>query len=292
MELLMKLVWLLVTVDFGIYCIQKIGMRKITNPFDIYKLLPQTNCRECTLPNCLAFSAAVIRGQKKLTDCPYLKTDDKEQLVSRIRVREEFNRTRGEDLETLKSLICSVNLSAKAHLLGARVVANKLAVKSLGKDFFIDAKGNVTSECHTHAWMSVPLLSYIVHSSGMDPTGRWIPFRELKDGSPMNALFEQRGEKPLKNLLDRNSELLEELLGMFSGARTDNRLFSSDIALTLYPLPKVPILFCYWTPEGDMDSDLTIFFDASAEKHLPIESLFSLGVGLVMMFEKIAGKHI
>jgi hypothetical protein len=41
-----------------------------------------------------------------------------------------------------------------------------------------------------------------------------------------------------------------------------------------------------------MDSDLTIFFDASAEKHLQIESLFSLGVGLVMMFEKIARKHI
>ena len=267
-------------------------MEKITNPFDIYKLLPQTNCRECALPNCLAFSAAVIRGQKKLNDCPYLKTDNKEQLASRIRVREEFNRTRGEDLETLKSMVRTVNLSAKAHLLGARIVSGKLAIKSLGKDFYVDAQGNVTSECHTHTWMSVPLLSYIVHGSGMDPTGRWVPFRELKNGSPMNALFEQRGETPLKNLLDRNSELLGDLLGMFSGARADNRLFSSDIALTLYPLPKVPILFCYWEPEGDMDSDLTIFFDASAEKQLPIESLFSLGVGLVMMFEKITGKHI
>jgi hypothetical protein len=267
-------------------------MAKITNPFDIYKLLPQTNCGECALPNCLAFSAAVIRGQKKLADCPYLKAEDKEELVKRISIREEFNRARGEDLDALKGMMSAVNLSAKAHLLGARLVSGKLAIKSLGKDFFVDAKGNVTSECHTHAWMCVPLLGYIVHSNGMDLTGRWVPFRELKDGSPMNALFKQRGEKPLKKLLDRNSELLEDLLGMFSGERADNRLFSSDIALTLYPLPKVPILVCYWNPEGDMDSDLTIFFDASAEKHLQIESLFSLGVGLVMMFEKIARKHI
>jgi hypothetical protein len=63
------------------------------------------------------------------------------------------------------------------------------------------------------------------------------------------------------------------------------------MALSLYPLPKVPILICYWHAEGDMDSDLNIFFDVSAEKHLKIESIFSLGVGLVMMFEKIARKH-
>jgi hypothetical protein len=139
--------------------------------------------------------------------------------------------------------------------------------------------------------MTVPLLSYVAQSSGESVTGRWVPFRELKDGSPMHSLFMQRAEKPLKNLLDNNSELLEELISMFSGKRGDSSLFASDIALCLYPLPKVPILICYWRPDGDMDSDLTIFFDASADKHLKIESIFSLGVGLVMMFEKIARKH-
>jgi len=266
-------------------------MAKITNPFDIYKRLPQTNCGECTLPNCLAFSAAVIKGSKKLTECPYIKNEDREILASRIGIREDFNRIRGDDLELLKSRIIDVDFSVKADLIAAELVADRLAIKSLGKDFFIDRHGNVTSECHTHVWMTVPLLSYVVQSSGADLTGRWVPFRELKDGSPMNPLFVQRAEKPLKKLIDSNSELLGDMISMFSGARADNNLFSSDIALSLYPLPKVPILICYWNPEGDMDSDLNIFFDASAEKHLRIESLFSLGVGLVMMFEKIAQKH-
>jgi hypothetical protein len=267
------------------------NMAKITNPFDIYKLLPQTNCGECTLPNCLAFSAAVIKGQKDLADCPYIKTADKEKLAGRIGIREDFSRARNEDLKMLKNRVSIMDFSTKAAVLGAKIVAGKLVVRSLGKDFFIDSKGNVTSECHTHAWMTAPLLSYLVHSSGEDITGRWVPFRELKDGSPMNPLFVQRGEKPLKKLIDSNSELLGDLISMFSGARADNNLFSSDIALSLYPLPKVPILICYWKPEGDMGSDLNIFFDASADQHLNIEALFSLGVGLVMMFEKIARKH-
>jgi len=266
-------------------------MAKITNPFEIYRLLPQTNCGECALPNCLAFSAAVIKGQKSLAECPYIKSADKEQLANRIGIREDFSRARGEDLKILQSRVSNIDFSTKAEPLGAKFVSGKLAVKSLGKDFFIDTNGNVTSECHTHVWMTVPLLSYIIHSSGENITGRWVPFRELKDGGPMNPLFVQRGEKPLKKLLDSNSELLGDLISMFSGERADNSLFSSDIALSLYPLPKVPVLICYWNPEGDMDSDLNIFFDVSAEKHLNIESIFSLGVGLVMMFEKIARKH-
>lgn len=266
-------------------------MSEITNPFEIYKILPQTNCGECTLPNCLAFSAAIIKGQKKLDDCPYIKPDDKEQLAGRIGKREGFERARGEDLEILKSKVSDIDFSTKANLLGAQIVSGKLAIKSLGKDFYVDSKGGVTSECHTHVWMTVPLLSYIITSNGKNISGNWVPFRELRDGSPMNPLFVQRAEKPLKKLIDNNRDLLGDLISIFSGERADNNLFASDIALSLYPLPKVPILICYWNPEGDMDSDLNIFFDASAENHLKIESIFSLGVGLVMMFEKIAQKH-
>jgi len=264
---------------------------KITNPFAIYKKLPQTNCRECSLPNCLAFAAAVIKGNMQLSRCPYLSTADREELASRIGIREEFNRIRGENLEFLKEKVSAIDLAAKAEVLGARFVSGKLVIKSLGKDFFIDNQGNVTSECHTHVWMTVPLLSYVVQSTGGNIGGRWVHFRELKDGSAMNPLFVQRSEKPLKKLIDTNNELLEDLISMFSGERADNNLFSSDIALSLYPLPKIPILICYWRPEVDMDSDLNIFFDSSAEKHLKIESIFSLGVGLVMMFEKIARQH-
>jgi hypothetical protein len=40
-----------------------------------------------------------------------------------------------------------------------------------------------------------------------------------------------------------------------------------------------------------MDSELNIYFDSSASDHLEIRSIYSLAVGLVMMFEKIARQH-
>jgi hypothetical protein len=59
----------------------------------------------------------------------------------------------------------------------------------------------------------------------------------------------------------------------------------------LHPLPKVPLLICYWKPEEDLASDLNIFFDSKAEENLNIESIYMLGTGLVIMFEKLALRH-
>jgi hypothetical protein len=106
----------------------------------------------------------------------------------------------------------------------------------------------------------------------------------------MNQLFARKGEQGLRQLLDRHTDLLEGLIDIFSGQRP-RADFAADLAVVLSPLPKLPILICYWQPEEDMASDLNIFFDSSASDHLDIRSIYALAVGLVMMFEKIAQKH-
>jgi hypothetical protein len=53
----------------------------------------------------------------------------------------------------------------------------------------------------------------------------------------------------------------------------------------------VPLLICYWKPEDGLESSLNIFFDATAEENLNIESIYILGAGLVIMFEKLAVRH-
>jgi len=42
------------------------------NAFQVYKLLPQTNCGKCGEPNCMAFAVALLGGKKKVEDCPPL----------------------------------------------------------------------------------------------------------------------------------------------------------------------------------------------------------------------------
>jgi acetyl-CoA decarbonylase/synthase complex subunit gamma len=47
----------------------------------IYKLLPQTNCKECGFPTCLAFAMKLAAKQVELGACPYVSEDSKKQLA-------------------------------------------------------------------------------------------------------------------------------------------------------------------------------------------------------------------
>jgi acetyl-CoA decarbonylase/synthase, CODH/ACS complex subunit gamma len=47
----------------------------------IYKLLPQTNCKECGFPTCLAFAMKLAAKQVELTSCPYVSEESKAQLA-------------------------------------------------------------------------------------------------------------------------------------------------------------------------------------------------------------------
>ena len=48
----------------------------------IYKLLPQTNCKECGFPTCLAFAMKLAAKQVELSSCPYVSDESKEQLAA------------------------------------------------------------------------------------------------------------------------------------------------------------------------------------------------------------------
>src|SRR5512136_908139 len=48
----------------------------------IYKLLPQTNCKDCGFPTCLAFAMKLAAKQAELSACPYVSETSKAQLES------------------------------------------------------------------------------------------------------------------------------------------------------------------------------------------------------------------
>jgi hypothetical protein len=265
-------------------------MSQIRTPLELYKHLPRTNCGDCGITTCLAFAAAVIKEEARLADCSHLDRDVAATLEGLIKKQVNIESIREEQLIELKKKVGTIDIVSRAGLLGGQKSNGIIIIKCLGKDFEIDASGGVASQCHTHAWFSLPLLDYLLHSRGVDISGQWVPFRELEHGRTWAPLFAQRCENPLKLIADSYNDLFEDLISLFSGTSAHDR-FDSDIAVILYPLPKVPVLICYWRPDEGMESKLHIFFDETAEQNLSIGSLFTLGTGLVRMFEKIMHRH-
>lgn len=265
-------------------------MTQIRTPLELYKHLPRTNCGSCGISTCLAFAAAVLKEEKRLTDCPFLDPEAAPALEGRLGRHRNMEAIREEQLAELRKKLATIDLPGRAAALGGRVEGPSLVITCLGRDFLIDPQGNVASQCHTHAWFSLPLLDYVLQSKGRAPSGRWVPFRELPNGRTWAPLFEQRCERPMQAIADAYSDLFSDLVSMFSGS-SSRPVLDSDVSVTLHPLPKVPLLVCYWRPEDGMASKLHLFFDETAEENLPVESLFTLATGISRMLERIMHTH-
>ena len=56
-------------------------MAKFNNTMNVLKLLPKTNCRKCNKPTCLAFAAALSRGEADRNQCSGLLNPISEYAV-------------------------------------------------------------------------------------------------------------------------------------------------------------------------------------------------------------------
>lgn len=238
----------------------------------------------------MAFAALVFKGEKPLEGCPHIDGGLLEQLGEKT-IKKETNEQREEELlRQLKTEVAAVDFSAVADKLGARLVEDKLAIKCLGKDFFIDNQANIDSECHVNAWLKIPMLNYVTSGKTSDLHGAWVPFVQLKEGMSWNNFFLKRCEEPLKRIADADATLFFDIVQVFGGTKL-NESSTADWSLVLYPLPKVPFLIRYWGPEDDFESDLKLFFDKSTDSNLNVEAIYLLGRGLVEMFKLIMLKH-
>lgn len=260
------------------------------NAMEIFQLLDKSNCRECGVKTCLAFAGAVFKGKRKLDECPKLDRETIERFSGEPESQNTVEQNRAEYLKKLKNEIANLDLAAAAKRVKARFSGDKLTLKVLGKDFSVDTKGNLSANIHINPWVTIPFLNYILYGKGLPVSGNWVSFRELKDGKERYPLFQKRCEEPMKRVADIYTNLFDDMVHILNGKQVEKQ-FESDISVVLHPLPEVPIMVCYWSPEDGFESSLNVFFDQTADENLDIGSVFTLGAGLTQMFEKITLRH-
>ena len=265
-------------------------MPEFKNAMEVFKLLDKSNCRKCNEQTCLAFASKVFLGQRHLSQCPALNREIVEQYQGQQRKKTNREDARDVLLAELKKGIASCDLERAAQRIGGTFSNGRLMIRIFGKPFSIDSSGTIFSDIHINPWITGPVLGYILHCKGVPLTGKWVPMRELEGGRQKNGLFVQRSETSFKQIADRYPLLFEDLILIFNGEKVKNH-YESDISLVLYPLPKLPILICYWKPEEGMGSDLHLFFDSSADLNANIDIVYGIAAGIVVMFEKISLKH-
>jgi hypothetical protein len=62
----------------------------------------------------------------------------------------------------------------------------------------------------------------------------------------------------VKPVADTYTDLLDDTIHVFNGKQVEKQ-FESDISTVVHPLPRVPIVTCYFPPEDGFDSGLRFF---------------------------------
>jgi hypothetical protein len=265
-------------------------MVKPKSALEIYKLLEQSNCGKCWEKTCLAFAAAVFKKQRVARECPQLSAEAADRLAGPCRDQNANEQNPAEYLKRLKSEAAVIDLAAAAQRTGGSFDGNRLTLKVMGKNFTVDTNGDLFVDIHINPWVAVPFLEYVINGRGNPVSGRWVPFRELIEGRERYPLFQKRCEEPMKQVADSCSSLFDDMVHIFGGKQVEEQ-FESDISVVLHPLPKVPIMICYWLPDDGLDSSLHVFFDETADQNLDIGSVFMLGVGFSQMLTRIGLTH-
>ncbi len=238
----------------------------------------------------MAFAAAVYKGTKQLADCPRLEQEIITTIQARLPEVRDLLSEQLQHLAPLRKEIQDMDLQQAAMRVGGKYINGNLTIKCLGKDFTITQNGELTSQCHINTWVHTPILAYVAHSLGRIPTGEWINFGKLKEGRALDQFFHKRCPEPLKILIDAQPDLFWDLTNMFA-AQEVTGIASADQAIVLHPLPKLPMLICYWQAEDDLESQLNVLFDRTAANNIDVKSIYMLATGMVEMFQKIILAH-
>lgn len=269
---------------------KKYKMHELKSALDVYKILKKENCGGCGLPSCMAFAVSVISRDKILASCRRLDQETIKKYSKGISAKESTEKQMINAMRDMKNRIASISLEDAAERIGAPWTKGEITIHCMGKKVTVDREGNISTRIHVNPWMAGPIYNYIISGGRSEPKGEWVHFRDFKSSGNLALLFSQRCEKPCKKIADLNPKFFDTLLEFFSGEKIESQ-YESDISQVLWPLPRLPILISYWKAEGSLPSELNIFFDSTAEKNLAIENIFTLGVGLVAMLEKIMSGH-
>jgi len=239
----------------------------------------------------MAFAALVSRGQKDPRDCPYLDEEIIKYINNEIAGAETSQESRAEELvRELKGEVRNVDFAEAARRLGGEHKDGRIMIRCLGKPFELDAAGDLHAMCHVNHWIHVSLLQYVLYGAGKDPVEEWTVFKELKGSRDWAHFYAHRCHKVFHEMADKHTDLFLDILDIF-GREYKADYPSAEHSIMVYPLPKVPFLFCYWPPEGNFGSEFRLFFDRTIESNLEARGAYLLAQGLVEMFRRIIAKH-
>jgi hypothetical protein len=253
-------------------------------PIHLYKLTPKTNCGECGLASCLAFSTQVIVGQADIASCPYLEEKDRaafrarlaDQLGAGIGIkREGFEKA----LQFLRQEILKWDFRGIAESLGANYheADGKPALKItyFGREVILatDDICACGSEEPLNPYEKILLYNYII-GGAVQPSGVWVGMESLPNSVSKIKSLRAHCQVPLAQQSAGKMKRLPFAIEGIGEEMTpgDEKV---DFAAEFQILPKLAVRILWWDEDEreGFQAETKFLFDSRVLEVLDLESL-------------------
>jgi hypothetical protein len=158
------------------------------------------------------------------------------------------------------------------------------SVPFLNEEYEVDMAGEKIRKADKEAspFTAILILHYLVNASDLEPTGKFISFRELKGGDVYYQAFKRRAIDVIAE--NFTPELFLDLYRRLGGERVDE----GDAGMRFMAFPKIPITVLVWRGNEEIRGSANILFDETAGEHMPTEDLSLICSTIASRLKKMA----
>jgi len=171
----------------------------------------------------------------------------------------------------------SVDPAQLERRLGARREGASYVFSAFGRDCVLTRNGIFLDGEPEQGPVGIVISLYALHAS--DEPIELEPFRAFKDfpdSMPYQGAFKANAETPLTPHVEKIKQGRETILQRFNGHEAPAEL-RGDLALVLYPLPKVALAYIFYLPDEEFPASATCLFSHNALSFMPLDGLADLG---------------
>lgn len=235
------------------------------NPFQILKMLPQTNCKDCGFETCLALATYLYAyGPERIKNCPHI--DD----ATKRKIKELFGETEqgkaGSMIamwEELRKNLIKINFEnfSKIKDFSLKKEGNAVVFKFLGDDIVVTTEDIKKIDGKLSEHDKILIYYYINCAEKLSGEYEFCDYRSFYSKLIVRDVKQEGFEIKLQQAVGNNILMLKDVLNELGGKDDGSFKDLYDLSMLVNIFPNVPVLILYSKGEEEFSPYCKFMFD-------------------------------
>jgi len=221
----------------------------------------------------MSFAVQYLRRMIRIHECTELDEDAQKLIEAQVQGPGDWKERRLQELIVESK---GFDLAAIANTVGAEMKQDTLLIRYMGRDVAFNLNG---FRPPLDTMSALLVLMYLKKSGQGPPSGKWIAFRELKDGIIRAEAFHSACEAPLARMFQNDHRVVCLRLQEMDAEKITGH--ATEYAFRVQLLPNIAFLVLLWPADEEFEAECRILLDRNVTEFLDIEALLYLGMAFV-----------